>query len=205
MKTIDPQPVDLPASLLSRLPLTTERLTLRKLTEADIPALFQIYGDPEAMRYWSSPPMTDLAEAADLLQRTQEGYAQGTSWRLGVARRETGDLIGICSLFHWHPECRRMEIGYILARPYWGSGYMTEALTTLIDFAFSSLGLHRLEADIDPRNGASARVLERLGFQKEGHLRERWIVGGEVSDTALYGLLASDWANNHAQLPSIGA
>jgi RimJ/RimL family protein N-acetyltransferase len=70
---------------------------------------------------------------------------------------------------------------------------MNEALLSLLEFGFSQLALNRVEADIDPRNLASARSLERLGFKKEGHLRERWIVDGEVSDTALYGLLLREW------------
>ena len=83
----------------------------------------------------------------------------------------------------------------MLARPYWGQGYMHEAMRAMVDFAFHEMQLHRLEADVDPRNTASVKTLERLGFQKEGVLRERWIVGDEVSDSALYGLLASEWAS----------
>jgi RimJ/RimL family protein N-acetyltransferase len=90
-------------------------------------------------------------------------------------------------------------VGYTLAFDAWGKGYMNEALTALLEFGFSQLGLNRVEADIDPRNMASARSLERLGFQKEGHLRERWIVAGEVSDTGLYGLLLSDWQARKAR------
>ena len=70
---------------------------------------------------------------------------------------------------------------------------MQEALQALLAFAFTDLDLHRLEADIDPRNAASKAALVRLGFQEEGLLRERWIVGDEVSDSALYGLLQRDW------------
>ncbi len=70
---------------------------------------------------------------------------------------------------------------------------MNEALRTLVDHAFGTLNLNRLEADIDPRNHASAKTLERLGFQQEGHLRERWIVGDEISHTAFYGLLRREW------------
>ena len=71
---------------------------------------------------------------------------------------------------------------------------MQEALLALIQYGFSELRLNRIEADIDPMNLASARCLERLGFKLEGMLRERWIVAGVVSDSAMYGLLASDWA-----------
>jgi RimJ/RimL family protein N-acetyltransferase len=72
-------------------------------------------------------------------------------------------------------------------------GYMHEALQTLLAYAFERLHLNRLEADIDPRNTSSARSLGRLGFVQEGHLRQRWIVDGEVSDTGFYGLLRDDW------------
>ena len=70
---------------------------------------------------------------------------------------------------------------------------MHEALQALLEFGFGELDLNRIDADIDPRNSASARTLERLGFTKEGYLRERWIVGDEVSDTAIYGLLRREW------------
>ena len=79
---------------------------------------------------------------------------------------------------------------------------MQEALTAFLDCAFTELDLHRVEADVDPRNVPSSTLLERLGFLKEGHLRERWIVEGEVSDTSLYGLLRSDWlARPHHAAP----
>ena len=70
---------------------------------------------------------------------------------------------------------------------------MQEALRALIAYGFGTLNLNRIEADVDPRNAASAKTLERQGFLKEGYLRERWIVGDEVSDSALYGLLQRDW------------
>lgn len=98
----------------------------------------------------------------------------------------------MCTLFAFSAQCRRAEVGYALASQCWGCGYMDEALRALLGYGFGELGLNRVEADIDPRNKASARSLERLGFVKEGHLRERWVVGDEVSDTALYGLLARD-------------
>ncbi len=81
----------------------------------------------------------------------------------------------------------------MLASRAWGYGYMQEALTAFLDFGFDQLGLNRVEADTDPRNERSMRLLERLRFTKEGHFRERWIVDGEVSDAAMYGLLRKDW------------
>jgi RimJ/RimL family protein N-acetyltransferase len=176
------------------LQLTTPRLILRPLVEVDVPALFAIFSHPEVMRYWSSPPLTEIEQARHLLQDIQAGYQTEAYWQPGIERRSDGALIGTCTLFAFHTASRRAEVGYALGRPYWGAGYMVEALTALITYAFGALDLHRLEADIDPRNTASARLLERLGFQKEGHLRERWIVNDEISDTAWYGLLCRQWA-----------
>ncbi len=180
-------------SVLQPITLVAPRLLLRPLTEADAPALFAIFSHPEVMRYWSSPPLTEMAQARDMALDIQNGYQTGDFLQLGVERRSDAALMGTCTLFHHQAASRRAEIGYALGRPYWGAGYMHEALTALIDHAFGALDLHRLEADIDPANAASARTLERLGFQKEGHLRERWIVNGVISDTVWYGLLRREW------------
>ncbi|HYD79017.1 MAG TPA: GNAT family N-acetyltransferase [Paucimonas sp.] len=176
------------------LVLRTDRLRLRPIGEHDANALFAIFSDPEVMRFWSTPPWTDPAQALESIRSTRADYENGSALRLGVEQADR--LIGTCTLFAISHGNRRAEIGYALARRHWGKGYMHEALAAFVGHAFGALGLHRLEADIDPRNTASARALERLGFIKEGHLRERWIVAGEVSDSALYGLLAGDWNRN---------
>jgi RimJ/RimL family protein N-acetyltransferase len=97
------------------------------------------------------------------------------------------------SLHRFVDASRRCEMGYALARAHWGGGYVSEALRALLNFGFTALDLNRIEADVDPRNGASARVLEKLGFQKEGFMPERWIVQGEPADTVYYGLLRRHW------------
>lgn len=175
------------------LPLLTDRLRLRPLHAGDAEALFAIFSDPRVMRYWSTEPWTSFEQAHALVERDEEGMASGEHLRLGLERHDDGALLGTCSLFKIDRGCRRAEIGYALASAAWGRGYMHEALKRLVDYAFGALDLNRIEADIDPRNDHSARSLERLGFVREGLLRERWIVGLEVSDSALYGLLRRDW------------
>lgn len=173
--------------------IETERLIIRELTEGDIPALFAIFSHPEVMRYWASPPWTSLSQAEERLARAQAGYRSEEDFQWGIERKADAALLGTCSLFSFNRPSRRCEIGYALGRPYWGQGYMGEALRALVDYAFTALDLNRLEADIDPRNDGSAKTLERLGFQKEGFMPERWIVAGEVSDTWWYGLLRRQW------------
>ena len=174
--------------------LQTERLLLRQLCEADAGALFSIFSDPRVMRYWSSPPWESLAKAREKIAGDAQAIAAAQYLQLGIERLEDGQLIGTCALFNFFAQCKRAELGFGIAYSSWGQGYVQEALRALLAFAFSELELNRIEADIDPRNSRSARLLGRLGFRQEGHLRERWIVGDEVSDSALFGLLRSDFA-----------
>jgi ribosomal-protein-alanine N-acetyltransferase len=160
---------------------------------SDAPAIFAIKSDPETMLYMDTPPMSDVGEAEAMLTREAEGFAAGDSLKWAVTLRDRDELIGECTLFRIRAESRRAEIGYYLGRPHWGNGYNHEALTSIVEYAFDELDLNRIEADLDPRNLASAKAVRRLGFVEEGLLRERWIVAGKVSDSLLVGLLRSDW------------
>ena len=113
--------------------------------------------------------------------------------RLGIELKVSGELLGTCALWGINAQCWRAEIGYILGSQGWGQRYMHEALSALLDYGFTELNLNRVEADTDPRNERSARVLDRLKFSKEGLFRERCIVDGEISDAAMYGLLRREW------------
>jgi [ribosomal protein S5]-alanine N-acetyltransferase len=169
------------------------RVRLRPLAASDVDALFDVYSDPLMMRYWSTPPMQDRAEAEALLDRIRTGFEGKTLFQWGLERKEDAQMLGTCTLFHCDEKNGRAELGYGQHSRYWRSGYMTEALTALIDYAFGTLRLRRLEADVDPRNENSLRILDRLGFRREGLLRERWHVGAEVQDTVFLGLLAREW------------
>ncbi|NML62644.1 GNAT family N-acetyltransferase [Massilia sp. RP-1-19] len=173
--------------------ISTTRLTLRPPCRGDEDALFALHSDAEVMRYFSEPPWTDPERATRQVDDDAAAFERGDYVRFAIVLNETQHLIGNCTLFALHRQNRRAEIGYALQRQHWGKGYMNEALSALLAHCFDDLDLNRLEADIDPRNAASRGCLERLGFVCEGLLRERWIVGGEVCDSALYGLLRRDW------------
>jgi RimJ/RimL family protein N-acetyltransferase len=177
-----------------RLPLIeTGRVALRRISPADTDAFYSIYSNPEVMRYWSTPPLADRANAARQIREIEDKWQSRSILKWGIARRSDDQLIGSVTLFNLDFTHRRAEIGYALGREFWGLGYMNEALTALLGYAFETLELHRLEADVDPRNAASIKTLERLGFQKEGYLRERWQVAGEIQDSLFYGLLRREW------------
>lgn len=175
--------------------LSGARLRLRALHERDTDALFALHSDPQVMRYWSFPVWTGRQQAVGHIARLAR-EREALEFYPWVVTRHDDDLpIGTCSLFGVHREHLRGVIGYALQPPFWGRGYAGEMLRLALDFAFDTLGLNRIEADIDPLNLASCRLVERAGFRREGYLRERWRVGGGVQDTALYGLLRKDYAS----------
>jgi len=173
--------------------LTTERLILRWMDERDIDAHYAVFADPEVTRYWSGSPWTDREQAVKGIADTIADYASGSGVRFGIEVKASGELIGNASLHHFFEQNRRCEIGYALGSRHWGQGYAYEALHALLDYGFRELDLNRVEADVDPANIPSGRVLEKLGFRKEGYMPERWIVHGEMADTVNYGLLRRYW------------
>lgn len=188
MTPVQPKP-----SSFTQLNLKTERLTLRPFVATDAHALFTIFAEPQVARYLSKPTWAHIDIAHARIARDSDAMSQAKYLCLGIFLSSDNALLGECSLFNFLEQCRRAEVGYTLGLNAWGRGYMHEALMALLSFGFGQLHLNRIEADIDPRNSASAKSLERLGFKHEGHLRERWIVDGEVSDSGIYGLLQRDW------------
>jgi RimJ/RimL family protein N-acetyltransferase len=152
-----------------------------------------VFGDPAVMRYWSSAPLTDLAAAKALLQEIHDYFTRGELFQWGIALADTDRVIGTVTLAWIEREHRRADVGFALAKSAWGKGYATEAVTRLIQYAFDDMELHRLGADVDPRNEPSLRLLERLGFQREGLLRERYHLGDEIQDSVIMGLLRREW------------
>jgi RimJ/RimL family protein N-acetyltransferase len=173
--------------------LDSERLRLRALSERDVADVFALYADADAVRFGYAPRMESLDDARRLVEETARLARDRSVFHFGVADRERDQVIGHATLFRWEREQRRAELGYSIRRDLWGRGFGTEAAATLVAFAFDQLDLRRIEADADPRNTASIRVLEKLGFVREGVLRERWEIGGDIQDAIVFGLLQREW------------
>ena len=169
------------------------RLRLRWLTTADVTALYTIFSHPEVMQYWSWRAFTEPTQAQDLLESIHQCFEKRTLYQWGIADRATDQIVGTATLWQIHEANRRAEIGFALARDRWGQGLMQEALRALLGYCFGVLELHRVEADVDPGNVNSLRLLERLGFQREGYMRERWLEEGGPKDTVFFGLLAREF------------
>ncbi|WP_437967619.1 GNAT family protein [Sorangium sp. So ce260] len=181
MASFDPFPV-----------LTTPRLRLRSIEPGDVERIFRIQSDPEVTRYFGRGPDASIADSERRIATIIAGVREHTSIRWGITLEESGELVGTGGFWRWNKPHRWAEIGYELLPAFWNRGIMTEALRAVLRFGFASMDLHRVEAQIDPENRASARVLERLGFAREGLLRQNWYHDGRYTDTAVYGLLRDD-------------
>lgn len=179
--------------------MDTKRLRLRPLRQEDASVFFEVWSDPEAMRYFSFLPMQVREQAEARVADKLQSLNAGSSVTCVIELADTGEVLGDCALFNGDAHSQRAEISFCLRRKFWGQGYMVEAARALVEHGFKNVSLRRIEADVDPRNLSSIQLLERLGFKREGYMRERWIIGGEVMDTAFYGLLRSDFASNGNQ------
>jgi len=158
--------------------LETDRLTLRPPRPSDAEALFAAYTqDPEVSRYMTWRPHRDVEETRTFLHHCTDAWRDGAGYPWVLGRKDAGDLLGIAEL---RMRGHMAELGYVLARAAWGQGLMAEALRPIVAWALEQPSIFRVWATCDVDNARSARVLERLGMQREGLLR-RWIVHPNVS------------------------
>ena len=181
--------------------LHSARLLLRPFDDGDADALFALHSNAHVLRYWDAPPWTDRARAGRFIAACRQMADDGSGARLAMERASDGAFVGWCSLSRWNPDYRSASLGYCLDAAAWGHGYATEAARALLDWAFDTLDLNRVQAETDTRNLASARVLEKLGFVHEGTLREDCVVNGEVSDSWVYGLIRREWRQASDPVP----
>lgn len=169
--------------------LETARIRLRPFEPRDLDDLYALESDIEMMRYGSHVPWTQRAQAEAKMAEILHPERMATACEWVIALGGADRMIGDCVLFSINATHARCEVGYSLASAHQGRGLALEAVRCALVWAFGPLGMMRIEADVDPRNLPSCRLLDRLGFKREGLLRERWRVAGDVQDTALYGLL----------------
>jgi ribosomal-protein-alanine N-acetyltransferase len=158
-------------------------------TDAD--AVFQIFADDEVTQFYDLETLTHVEQAIQLIARQTERFAQKAGIRWGIAQKDNNIIIGTCG-YMFHRPGFRAELGYDLARPYWRQGIMSEALKAIIHFGFEKLELNRFQALIIPGNTASVKLLQNLGFQEEGVLREYAHFKGKFHDLKCFSLLKSE-------------
>lgn len=179
-----------PISILPFQPLETARLKLRAFRKDDAAALFAMRSDPRVMRHLARPKATTIADAEALITSIQDDLVQENGITWAITGRDDDRLIGTVGFYRMKKEHRCGEIGYLLHPDHQGQGLMGEALEAVVAHGFSVIGFHRIEADTDPRNEASNRLLERNGFTREAHLRENVLWEGRWLDTFIWSRLA---------------
>lgn len=178
--------------------LETDRLRLRRFRDDDC-ALFMAYrNDPKVARYQSWEGITE-AEARALIQDVKEiqPWTPGEWLQIAIELKEIGLLVGDCAFKIDEDDERQAEIGYTLARAYQGRGIASEAVSCLLEYAFASLGLHRVIAITDVENAPSVALLARLGLRREGHFRQNVWFKGKWGDEYLYAMLQEEWQSLH--------
>lgn len=175
------------------MPIATERLTLRRFRPDDAETLAAYRSDPAVARYQSWTAPYSLTQARLAVATLSAGDPAEPGW-FQYAIERTRDRLHIGDVgVDLHENRRQAEIGFTLARAYQGQGYATEAIRAVLGHLFGVRGLHKVSAECDARNEASARLLERVGFTREGLRRQHTWLKDEWTDDLLYGLLAADW------------
>jgi len=178
--------------------LRTKRLMLREVTAKDAPWYFKHYNTWEIVDGQESPGPKDMKEARQQLKfYFTDNFEDDTGIRWGITLKSSGRLIGSAGFYKWNKRTAQVETGYDLDPEFWGQGIMNEAMTAIIRYAFGVMKVNRIEALVSPRNKASLRLVRRLGFRKEGTLREHDFYNGRFTDDLLFSLLKRDWRSMH--------
>ena len=179
---------------LSNVVLTGAGVILRELAMADVDTVQTWAADPEVVRFMTwGPNRREDTENFVAFAVVAAGQVPRRQFHLAVVDSAGGEMVGTASLTIGSREHRRGEIGYCLGQQHWGRGLGTAAARALLDFGFSRLGLHRIQATCAPGNHRSARVLEKLGMRREGHIRDEFLTRGTWRDSLLYAVLAHEW------------
>ena len=176
--------------------LATSRLHLRQIQSIDAEAFFAIKSDLEVTSSYGQEPHQSLDDTRAWIQRMQVSYDRRDSVFWCIKLKDEDVVIGSCCFWNFGPDFNCAEVGYELHRAYWRQGIMAEAISAILTYGFSELGLHRIEADPLARNTASRSLLLKLGFTYEGNLRQRVFFRGHFEDQHYFGLLKDEWLKN---------
>lgn len=169
--------------------LETERLLLREITEGDAAIIFSILSKDEVTRYYGQETLESIEQANAMIDNHQKKFIENRGFRWGIVKKDTKHLIGTIGLDSYIPKQRRANMGYEIHPDQWGKGFATEAASKVISYGFDVLNLMRIGAVVFPENSSSNKLLNRLGFQKEGTLRNYIFQNGKSFDTFVYSIL----------------
>lgn len=170
--------------------LQTERCLLRQLKAEDAEEILVLRSDETIIKYLDREPATSIDEAKDFITKTDESLFANTGISWAVCFHNNSKLIGTVGLWRLIKEHYRAEIGYVLHSRFWKQGIMNEVLKEMVRYGFQQMGLHSLEANVNPQNMASIKLLEKQGFVREAYFKENFYYNGAFLDSAVYSLIA---------------
>lgn len=175
--------------------LETNRLVLRSITLDDAEFWIRNFSDPDVVEFTGEEPPRDIEKAKAEIDTYCIGiFSENTGIRWGITIKGSDQLIGTAGYHRWvKQKGYNASLGYDLLREHRGKGFMSEALAAIIDYGFETMMLHRIQVMIDPRNMASIKLAEGLGFKKEGVLREDQYFRGGFQDDVVYSILSEEW------------
>lgn len=172
--------------------LETKRLVLREVTKEDANSILHYLSDAEVMKYYGLDPFNSLDNTLDEISWYQSIYNNKTGIRWGITLKEQGIVIGSCGFHNTVSQHFRTEIGFELSKEQWGKGIAAEAVGAIINYGFEHMHFQRIEALIEPPNLSSQRLVEKIGFVREGLLRNYEFTRGKFDDLYMYSLLKQD-------------
>ncbi|MFP7169564.1 GNAT family N-acetyltransferase [Terribacillus halophilus] len=173
--------------------LETKRIILDEVKMNDAPYVFAALSDPNVTQYYGMEPLQSIEEAERVISSFRCGLQEGRVIRWGMFCKEEGRFLGTIGLHQVNRSNRRAEIGYELHPDHWKKGFASEAMEAVLGYCFHELDLLRIGAMVYPENEASAALLEKHGFMKEGLLHSYYYHGGEAHDANVYALLREGW------------
>lgn len=177
--------------------LKTERLILRELTEFDAKVIFSILSNTQVTRFYGKETFKKIEEANEFINYFKQKFYEKRGFRWGVEIKDSRRLVGTVGLDAWVPKQRRAEIGYEIHPEFWNKGFATEAVSKIISFGFDSLELIRIGAIVFLENEPSNKLLQKVGFQKEGILRDYIYQDGVSNDTYVYSIIKKDYKQSY--------
>ena len=180
--------------ILADLPtIETERLLLRKITLNDASDMFEYASNPEVSEYTMWSTHVSIEDTKYFLKSLTKMYKKRELVDWGIVHKAEKKFIGTCGFVEWSMTHSRAEIGYALSARYWSEGYMSEAVNAIIEFGFREMLLNRVMGRCEVHNIASARVMEKVGMQLEGILRQQLFVKGKYWDLKIYSILREEF------------
>ncbi|RJP65068.1 MAG: N-acetyltransferase [Ignavibacteriales bacterium] len=180
-------------SVFDKFPeIDSKNLLYRNITPEDCNEIFKIRSNDKVMTYLDTTKHNSVEDSKKMIEAVIESYKNKTGINWAIIKKESRAFVGYFGYWRIITEHCRAEIGYALKPEYWGQGIMAETLTAMIEFGFNTLMLHSIEANVNPGNTASIKVLEKAGFKKEAYFRENFLFDNKFLDSIIYSLLEKD-------------